>query len=236
MLRHSRLLIEALAATREVELIVVHPHRNETLFPDLSHVTEHAIAGFQGLQHYYLELRAYSDAVRRFVNRHPDHLVYGQGLSAWMGIEVFGDRTILNPHGLEPYQATGFVNRLKTWPYRLAFNNVFKRAHKVVSLGGRLTDIIRPRLKRPEQLVVLPNATNLLPEADAVLHKEKGEPMVFMFVGRFSSNKGIGDLLEAARLLNERGWTDRFSVDLSGKGPLFEEMQQRYALPNVRFR
>ncbi|HEX2901446.1 MAG TPA: glycosyltransferase family 4 protein, partial [Bacteroidia bacterium] len=88
---------------------------------------------------------------------------------------------------------------------------------------------------RPGNVVVLPNATHLLPLPDAALVKAKALPLRFLFVGRFAYNKGIGVLLEAARQLNQEGLAAAYELHLAGKGPLFEEMKARHPLPNVQF-
>lgn len=236
MQRHSRLLVEALARTGEVELTVLHPHEGVEVFGGMENVTELALPDLPGKKHYFLELHDYSKLVRDALAEMPDHLVYSQGLSVWAGLKALAPRTIINPHGLEPYQALGWKDRLKTWPYRRVFDRLFRSCAYTVSLGGRLTHILKDRMGARGQLVVLPNATNPLPEPPASLHKSKTTPLRFLFVGRFASNKGIDVLLEACRMLNAEGREQEFELDLCGKGPLFEEMQARYPLPNARFR
>lgn len=234
MQRHSRLLVEALAATGEVELTVLHPHGGQRIFAGLPGVEEVALPAPPGKRHYFLELQDYARHVLAECLRRPDHIVYAQGLSVWAGAERLRGRLIVNPHGLEPFQALGWKDWLKTWPYRRAFRRIFAQATRVVSLGGRLTDILR-RNGGGDRVVVLPNATNLPPVPADALVKDKGAPMRFLFVGRFAGNKGIDVLLAAAERLNAAGLQDRYTLDLGGKGPLFEQMQARYPLPNVRF-
>jgi len=236
MQRHSRLLVEALARTGQVELIVVHPHPGKKIFPDFEQVIEIALPPLPGKKHYFFELKDYSRRVLEVAKAHPDHLIYSQGLSIWAGMSEVAHRTIVNPHGLEPYQTLGWKDRLKTWPYRRVFNRLFRNCRATVSLGGRLTDILRTQVTRPEQLVVLPNATNPLSLPRESLLKVKSAPLRFMFVGRFAYNKGIDVLLEAVAQLNSEGLSDLFCLDLSGKGPLFEELKGRFPLPNVQFR
>jgi glycosyltransferase involved in cell wall biosynthesis len=234
MQRHSRLLIEALAATGEVAITVLHPHRGELVFGGMEHVEEVALPAPPGKKHYFWELRDYARLVLAELDKRPDHLVYSQGLSVWGGVERVQDRLIVNPHGLEPFQALTLKDWAKTWPYRIVFRRLFRRAARVVSLGGRLTGILQ-RNGRPDHVVVLPNATNLLALPDASLIKVPAAPLRFLFVGRFAHNKGIGVLLQAAQTLNAAGYQDRFVLDLAGKGPLFEEMNTQYPLPNVNF-
>jgi len=234
MQRHSRLLVEALSAYPELEITVLHPHTGMQVFAHCPSVQEVAMAAPPADKHYLLGLRDYSKAVLAEALRRPDHLVYAQGLSVWVGAGQLRHRLIVNPHGLEPFQALGLKDQLKTWPYRWVFRRLFRTAARVVSLGGSLTGILQ-RNGRPGNVVVLPNATQLLPVADADLIKSPARPLRFLFVGRFAANKGIGILLEAAQRLNAAGFQDRFVLDLAGKGPLFEQMRAKYQLPNANF-
>lgn len=232
MQRHSRLLLEALGRTGEVDLVVLHPHPEERIFSAFPQIEEVTLPPLPEKKHYFLELRDYSRLVLAEVAQRPDHLVYAQGLSVWKGIGKVADRTVINPHGLEPYQALGWKARLKTAPYRFVFNRLFRQAAYVISLGGRLTHILN---RKSSAVVVLPNATNPVAMEAASLHKTPAKPMRFMFAGRFAHNKGIEVLLEAALQLNQAGRSADFQLDLVGKGPLFESLKSKYALPNVNF-
>ncbi len=234
MQRHSRLLVEALSTFPELEITVLHPHAGVQVFAHCPTVKEVALPAPPSNKHYFLGLRDYSKAVLAEAMRRPDHLVYAQGLSVWMGAAQLQHRLIVNPHGLEPFQALGIKDQLKTWPYRWVFRRLFRTAARVVSLGGSLTGILQ-RNGRPSNVVVLPNATQLLQQPDAALIKSPAQPLRFLFVGRFAANKGIGILLAAAQRLNAAGFQDRFVLDLAGKGPLFEEMKAKYPLPNANF-
>lgn len=236
MQRHSRLLIEALARIQDNELIVIHPHGTHRIFPTFPNVTEVGLEPLPGRQYYLIELYMYSREVLRVIEQHPDAVVYSQGLSVWAGLRGIGNRVIINPHGLEPFQAIGTKERLTTWPIKRAFLRVFPRAARVVSLGGHLTTILRGILRQhPERVTVLPNASNPAPVEEAKLIKTVTPPLRFLFVGRFVSNKGIPLLLEAASQLHAQGFAGRFELHLIGKGPLFEQMKARYSLPGIHF-
>lgn len=234
MQRHSRLLVEALARTGEVELVVLHPHPGIQVFEGLPHITEIALQPLPGKKYYLFELWDYSKEVLAIARKYPDYLIYSQGLSVWSGITEVSDRLIVNPHGLEPYQVLGFKDKVKTWLFRRAFDSIFRRSGGVVSLGGRLTNILQSRMGqgRANRIHVLPNATE---DPGDVPLKAKETQMGFFFAGRFAWNKGIGVLLQAAQQLNDAGYSDRFRLELGGKGPLFEEMKAQYPLPNVKF-
>lgn len=233
MQRHSRLLVEALARTREVDLTVIHPHPDIKVFSGLKGVKEISLPPLPGKKHYFFELKDYSKLVLAELRNFPDHLVYSQGLSVWAGFHEVADRTIVNPHGLEPFQALGTKARLKTWPYRRALRKMFRKAAKVVSLGGQLTKILEEI--SPDNVVVLPNATNPLQVPAEELYKQRTAPVRFLFVGRFADNKGIDVLLDAAGMLNDQGFKDLYQLDLIGKGPLFEQIQETYTHTNVTF-
>lgn len=234
MQRHSRLLIEALAQSQEAEIVVIHPHLGIQVFAGFENIQEIALPPLPGKQNYLRELYAYSKLVAAEVKKFPAHLIYAQGLSIWADVKELGNRTVVNPHGLEPFQSIGLKDRLKTLPYRIIFSRIFKNCKKVVSLGGRLSPILR-NAGRADNVVVLPNATNPIAVEKTNLVRPKSSPMHFLFVGRFAHNKGIDVLLAATKALNEAGFVDQFVLDLAGKGPLFEEMKAKYPLSNVNF-
>lgn len=235
MQRHSRLLVEALARTGAVDLTVIHPHQDVTPFPDYPQVKTIALQGLPGKRPYLLELHAYSKRVLATVQAHPDHLIYSQGLSLWADFHKVAHRCIVNPHGLEPYQTLDTKTWLKALPFRWAFDRIFRQALRVVSLGGRLTDILATRMgKAQDRIVVLPNATNPVP-LPADYTKSNQGTLRFLFAGRFAENKGIDVLLKAVQLLHAQGYAPRMQVDLVGKGPLWEAMQAQYPLPGVNF-
>jgi glycosyltransferase involved in cell wall biosynthesis len=127
MQRHSRLLIEALAATGEVELTVcIHILANKYL-RDWRMSPRLGCHLYLEKKHYFRELRDYSKLVLAEIKKRPEQLVYSQGLSVWVGIDAVKQRLIVNPHGLEPFQVLGTKEYLKTWPYRYVFRRIFKR-------------------------------------------------------------------------------------------------------------
>jgi glycosyltransferase involved in cell wall biosynthesis len=238
MQRHSRLLLEALAATGEVEITVLHPHPGHIIFPGHPNITEVPLPPLPGKKHYFRELKDYSRRVLQEALQRPDHLIYSQGLSVWVGADQLKHRLIINPHGLEPFQAIGLKDRLKTWPYRRVFRHLFRKATRVISLGGRLTPILQ-QAGRPENVIVIPNATQPLTLPPDQLVKTPGSPLKFLFVGRFAYNKGINILLEATHQLLPPQTLPLtacpFTLTLAGKGPLFDQMQARYAHPAIHF-
>lgn len=230
MQRHSRLLVEKLAKIPDLELIVVHPHQNITVFSNIA-IKEIGLPAINTKGNYLLNCYEYSKLVYKTALLYPDAVIYSQGLSVWHGISKLGSRTIINPHGLESYQSLSFRDYLTGIPFRTIFNYLFRTSHKVVSLGGRLTDILKKVI--PEQkIAVLPNAVNV---PQFVERQFNSKPIRFLFVGRFALNKGINILAEAVTVLNNNGFGEQIEFNLVGKGPMYEEYMQKYRHPNLHF-
>lgn len=227
--RHSQLLLSALAQRGQVELTVVHPHRGQTLFEQFPEVKEIVLDLPSSNKNYLLQLYAYSRQVAEVARKHPDHVLYAQGVTVWHSIRSLGSRVIFNPHGLEPFQPLTFKDRVKGFPYSLIYGYIFKHAAKVVALGGKLTSILKERVPRPEdQVVVLPNAT-LLPDKSEVPTRFQTQTRRIrcLFLGRFASNKGITYLLDAAEELARNGRSQEVHFTLAGKGPLYQELLEK---------
>jgi|JI10StandDraft_1071094.scaffolds.fasta_scaffold22150_2 glycosyltransferase involved in cell wall biosynthesis len=231
MQRHSLLLIESLAQTGLLDIIVIHPHEKTVFEPSLGIKEIKIPFDFNGF--YIKKCYEYSKLTAAVIRQHPHAVVYGQGFSVFSGLAEFGDRVIINPHGLEPYQSLTFKERLKTLPMRMMERYQFKHASKIVSLGGLLTEILRNEMDNPgKKIVVLPNAVNPGPMPKREFDKEQ---LQLLFVGRFAFNKGINVLMEAVKQLNNEGYKDRLIFNLVGKGPLFEQYTKEYNFENVNF-
>ena len=232
--RHSRLLVESLVEQDEaLRLVVVHPHYGEKVF-EHEQIIEVPVRGFFGEKHFLLEYYDYSKRVLDVVLGYPGRLIYSQGLSIWSGMRRVADRLIVNPHGLEPFQSITWKDWLRSLAVRRAEKALFKHCRVVVSLGGRLTEILAQQCGvPPAKIRVLPNAVR---PTDGLAAKEFREPHLVLFVGRFSENKGIPYLLAAARELNSDGYRNRFQLELCGSGPLFEALEPKYRSDNIRFR
>ena len=140
MQRHSALLLEKLAKANTLEIIVVHPHEQQ-VFPIELGIKEIKIPfKFDGF--YLRKCWEYSKLVYDIIKQYPKAIIYAQGLSVLKGLPEFGNRVIVNPHGLEPFQSLTFSDRMKTLPLRLFEKYQFKHAAKIVSLGGNLTKIL----------------------------------------------------------------------------------------------
>jgi glycosyltransferase involved in cell wall biosynthesis len=230
MQRHSRLLIEELAKDSSITLTVIHPSQ-EKLFSGFSNIKEYSIPPIDINKNYLSECYSYSKNVYLIMKNKSFDVVYSQGLSVWYRASEFSHKLIVNPHGLEPFQAMGRRDKAIAVPFRFLFRRIFRKARFVISLGGKLTTILQHNTA-PEKVVVIPNAVNL-PAVREI--KMPHEPMRMLFVARFASNKGVHVLMEAIQKLNKKGFKKKLQFNLAGKGPLYESYLQRYLISNVKF-
>ncbi|MBL7924541.1 MAG: glycosyltransferase family 4 protein [Bacteroidia bacterium] len=230
MQRHSACLLEALALKDVLDITVVHPHP-EKVFKAETRIKEIQVPfDFNGF--YIRQCYEYSKLTHRIILEHPEAVVYAQGFSVLYGLPETGHRVIINPHGLEPFQSLTTTEKLKTLPMRYMERYQFRHAARVVSLGGRLTDILQKEISTPSKIAVLPNAVNPGPKPERTFAKDRLE---LLFVGRFAFNKGINLLMEAVRQLNNEGYQHRLQFNLVGKGPLYEQYRHEYNFDNVNF-
>ena len=125
--------------------------------------------------------------------------IYAQGLTGDAFLEKH-PRVLVNLHGLEMFQPAyslkeSFVKRLM----RPTFKRQIRQSWKVVSLGGRLSDMLRANGARDEQVVVLPNGVDGV-WFDRPPLVSNGENTRFLMVGRNEYRKGF-HILEKALLL-----------------------------------
>jgi glycosyltransferase involved in cell wall biosynthesis len=231
MQRHSLLLISELAKYDDLEIFVIHPHADVQVFKDLEQVREVVIPVDFTSGYYLQKCYQYSKEVFRHVSEHPDAIIYSQGLSVWYRAKDLGNRLIVNPHGLEPYQTLSLRDKIMGTPFRMIFNGIFRSARHVVALGGKLTQILS-HICGPEKVVVLPNAVNQLPRVNKTHADSKTR---FLFVGRFAFNKGIDVLINAVHELNNDGKADDLEFFLVGKGPLYDHYMNSYSYPNLHY-
>ncbi|MBL0340389.1 MAG: glycosyltransferase family 4 protein [Bacteroidetes bacterium] len=229
--RHSRLLAEELAKNEGVDLIVIHPHEGVTVFNVSLGIKEIVLAPERTSGTYLLDCFRYSKRVLEEVEKYPGAVVYAQGLALWSGMQKVKNRTVLNPHGLEPFQGITSKDKFNGLPFRVILRKQFRSSRNVVSLGGRLTELLRKN-GPAENVVVLPNAVNV---PDAIPRNFANTPMKFLFVGRFAFNKGIDILATAVKELNAEGYEKLVEFNLVGKGPLFDAYVKEYDFPNLHF-
>ena len=234
--RHSRLLIETLARRHPgLDIEVLHAHVGQRLFAAFPRVREHHIAPRPGVRNYLLECYDLSARMAEVLRSMPDAIVYSQGMDVWAGIREFAPRLIVNPHGLESYQAITLRQKLIGVPYKAIHNHLFRHARCVVSLGGRLTTILRRHVADPaRRIVVIPNG--VLPcDAPRASQTRPNAACRVLFVARLVYNKGVPDVIQAFHLLHERGLSHLAQLTLVGEGPLRQAFDNDGLPPNVRF-
>ena len=242
MQRHSRLLAEHLARTGEVELTIIHPHTEQVFDPALS-INEVRVADIDKKRFYLRELWHYSERVgEKLVALNPD-VILSQGFCVWKGIGRFTDRLITHPHGLEMFQMLTRKERLLGWPFRIALRYILRHSRACVSLGGKLTDILRQQVAGSScEVVVLPNAVEVPPlrtsiptdSGNAASSAASRSPIRLLFVGRFAFNKGLDLLMIVAQRLVKEGKKDVILFELAGDGPLLAQYQKVGLPANVK--
>ena len=187
MQRHSRLLVEELARRPDVELEVIHPHA-ERVFAGSPGVKELSVAPQDRERMYLPECYRYSQRVAAQLTNGSYDVVYSQGLSVWHSIGQIASPVVLNPHGLESFQAFGWSAHLIGFPFRVVFRHLFRKATRVV-WGGH------------SKVVYLPNGVNV------PSHPRKNPGTAnrsrFLFVGRYERRKGIQELNRAINSIED---------------------------------
>jgi len=241
--RHTRLLVETLAsACPDLRIVVAHPHPGLDFFQRFPNVTETPVTPRPGKAPYLLETRALSGRMLDVAMRHPDAIVYSQGFAIWRNARKLATRLIVNPHGLEPFQSSGLPGR--TWKLQVSdalsrrvSRATFQHARHVISLGGRLTDILHREVAQPhDRVVVIPNG--VVPPIDITGTPETRDPKLplrALFVGRLYENKGLPDLLAAMPLINEGQAAVPVHLDVVGDGPLFSSLKNAHASRKIIF-
>ncbi len=231
MQRHSRLLAEHLAKSDAVELTVIHPHAENVFDPSLG-ITEVLIAEIDKSKFYLSELWRYSARVGTALDELGPDAILSQGFCVWKGIDRFSDRLITHPHGLEMFQMITPKERIMGWPFRAALRHILRKSRACISLGGKLTDILRDQVRGSKcEVVVLPNAVDLPPSPPS---PPSPQPLNLLFVGRFAFNKGLDVLMNVAARLISEGKSDLVRFDLAGDGPLLKHYKDAGLPGNVK--
>ncbi len=204
MQKHSTMLARYLIRAG-AELTLVHPHLDEevrALFsdeicqPNLISVPWPASPTFPG--HYLWKNYSYSVKARKVLldKRHPPAPIYVQGFSGWKLVTdpLPGFPVLLNLHGLEMFQTLrGFRNNLQAAVLRQISRKLMRQAHGVVSLGGKLTEIIS---REAPVASIYTQPVGIEPVWCETVFRNSGKNRNFLFVGRYEWRKGIELLLE----------------------------------------
>ena len=128
--------------------------------------------------------------------------IYAQGLTGDAFLAKH-PRVLVNLHGLEMFQPAYSLNEsLAKRLMRPTFKRQIRQSWKVVSLGGRLSDMLRANGARDEQVVVLPNGVDGV-WFDRTSSVSKGGDTRFLMVGRNEYRKGFHILQKALLLLKK---------------------------------
>jgi len=146
--------------------------------------------------------------------------IYAQGFTAWYFLkkEPFNPKIISNLHGLNMFQNTiNCMHLLQQKLYQIPALYIIKRSSKLVSLGGRLTDILNKYKEEKSTIFELPNGIENSWVANATsLDIKKNTPISMSFVGRYEKIKGIEELQYAIMRLPS---SIKFSMNFIGPIP-----------------
>ena len=112
-------------------------------------------------------------------------------------------------------------------PYYLPFfEEAYRNCSRLVLVSGSLLTGLKELLPWiEEKTLTIPNMIRedmfLPPKVD-----RNREPFVFLWAGRLEHVKGVDLLIEAARILKERG-VENFFIRLAGKGSLLSELENQ---------
>ena len=128
--------------------------------------------------------------------------IYAQGLTGDAFLKKH-PKVLVNLHGLNMFQPSySWKEEIGKRMMRPVFAKQIRKAWKVVSLGGKLSDILVTNGAKKEQVVVLPNGVDDF-WFDSPKSNKKTDGIRFLMVGRNDPVKGFSVLLEALQLLDE---------------------------------
>lgn len=209
MERHSHLLAQHLQK-KGIEAWVAAPRHHQKAFS-----FPYPIQRFDWPAGHWLKSNhTYSKKVGEFLCAEKFDVVLSQGYNVWAALKDLPMPCVFHPHGLEMYgQNQRLVEKIKLTPLRWITRYHAKHSTATISLGGKLTPILRDQVGVPaEKLFEIPNAI----EFKASTQSKNKEPRSILFVGRFAFNKGIDLLLGAWEQLREKD----VSLCFAGDGPL----------------
>lgn len=178
---------------------------------------------------YPLTLHRWAHRLAPAIARESYDVVYTQGLSLGGRISPSVAPTVFNPHGLEMFMPATAVDTVKGWPLRIAARREARAASRVISLGGKLTEIAVNGLGVPrERVAVVPNGVDTDVFRPSTGPRERG---LLLFVGRFFRNKGIDILFDAFG----RVTAPTARLVLVGSGPLRASFEQSVHDERVTF-
>jgi glycosyltransferase involved in cell wall biosynthesis len=190
--------------------------------------------GFRYPGHYIDETKRWSQKVHALLKDRPAvDCVYGQGITAWDIIQSnrFGGGSspvIVNLHGYEMFQPSRVPRTMvSNIMMRRAFGRHARLADSVVSLGGKLTNLIETEVGVPRHRIVeLPVGIDskwILPEI-----RPTPDRLRFVFLGRFERRKGIQELHKV--IARNPGWRERATFSFIGPIPQEHQLNLPYVV------
>lgn len=217
--RSCRYLAEALARVEGMELTVLHPHATG-VFDAASGIAEVQVPPCGTGERSLFRHWRYSVGIAKALRRLDADVVLSFGFSVWSGIGGSPGKLIVHPYALAMFQAPAGApwsfDALRRW----AMRRIIRKAHAVISLGGKLTPLLQGIVKGSKTLVVaIPDAVWPPVEAvqvsnDAVPDPVPGRPLELFFPGSDHTDDGTGPLIRTAERWAAEGKTDavRFTL------------------------
>ncbi|MFB6258228.1 MAG: glycosyltransferase family 4 protein, partial [Flavobacteriales bacterium] len=180
--------------------------------------------------HYIRASYRYSERVYwEFLDEGEADLIIAKGFAGWRTIEAKKDGEALPPiavkfHGMNMFQKPpSFKGWLMQFLFRKPVRFNMEHADRVISYGGRITDVIEQQGVPKERILEAPAGI----EADWLQppSEEVHTPRRFLFVGRYDRLKGLGTLLNAVRAIPQE---KPFELHLVGDIP------ERFAAGDAR--
>ncbi|MBQ7253229.1 MAG: glycosyltransferase family 4 protein [Bacteroidales bacterium] len=110
--------------------------------------------------------------------------------------KMFSRRVVIHLHGKGASE--GAKHRYYRWLLNITFRNT-----KVIMLSWRLYHDVQ-RFVKKEDVLICPNG---VPAVDAVYGKHHNDVISFLFLSNLIESKGVITLLDALKILKERGYT-----------------------------
>ena len=181
--------------------------------------------------HYLRRSYQFSKKVYGSLSPYLDHIdyCYFQGFTAGYFLKKKNEikaKIILNFHGLNMFQPTfGVRNKLQATMLGLRVKKQLRQADFIISLGGKLTQIIESLGINKNQIIVQPNAISesIITDKKSFLEQEN---LAFIFIGRDDRIKATDALIEAINRVKETKATFHFV------GPF---QQDKCVNPNIVF-
>lgn len=167
----------------------------------------------------------YSKNVGKWLEDEQFHVAIAQGFNLWGYLKQRKIPLIFHPHGLEMFGShQKFFEKAQAIPFQKLVCFHAKHSDLTISLGGKLTTILKERVKVPDKKIQeIPNAVDCDQFKDLGLQRKSNS---FLFVGRLAFNKGLDLLSEALKKIPNI----ELELKIIGDGPMrsiVEELVQK---------